>query len=144
MVYNEHVLAHRAERQERGVCILCGKKVCKKSVRYCLKHFERSSKLAQKRDRKVAVRGALFVLLDKSSMMRSKLDEAKQELALKVDKLKIDLTEDELWVLENRVLTPKRVPLREAAHELGISHEWVRQTELRLAQNLKTYLAKDN
>jgi DNA-directed RNA polymerase sigma subunit (sigma70/sigma32) len=145
MVYNEGVLAHRAERQQRGVCILCGKKVCKKSVRYCKGHFERSSKLAQRRDRKVAVRGALLVLFEKKSMLRSKLEKAKEKLALKVDKLKfrIDLTEDELWVLENRVLCPKRVPLREAGGELGISHEWVRQTELHLAQNLKKYLAKE-
>jgi hypothetical protein len=86
----------------------------------------------------------LLTLFGKKKMLRSTLETKKQELALKVDKLKFrtDLNENELWVMENRVLTPKRVPLRDAARELGISHEWVRQTELRLAENLKTYLGK--
>jgi hypothetical protein len=144
VLYNERVSVHRAERQERGVCILCGKKVCKKSVRYCKGHFEHTSALAQRRDRKVSVRGALHVLFGRKIMLRSTLEEKKQALALRVDKLKFrtDLTDDELWVLENRILIPKRVSLRDAARELGVSYEWVRQIELRLAENLKTYLGK--
>ncbi len=143
-LYNERVMALRAGRKENGECIMCGSPRSPESQLYCVTHMLKEAKRQMNPD--VSVNGTLRHLLKKRRVNRDDLREIKRHFAVAASDsaFRAGLNDIELWILENRVLKDENKSLRQAGAELGVSYEWIRKVEVRLAEKLRGWLLKLN
>ena len=89
----------------------------------------------------IVLRGAMLHLFRRNEMDKSKLEECRHKLAERIPRsFRSDLSDLELWVLDNRILAPRPASLRKAGKETHVSYEWIRKIEMSLAKRLRRYL----
>jgi len=127
-------------RKEAGLCVKCGKETDENSFAYCTKHMLANQKRRRLSDVKLS--GGIRTILNKDRVDKEDLILIKKKLSdvLTASDFQSRIDDTERKVLNLRILSDKS--LRKAGNELGLTYEWVRQIETKVANKVKDYIDK--